>query len=58
MAIKDFRINDNRVYFSLRQGDIVCSTFETKGWRLVYEEDKPRKFGFVPGDYLQIIKHS
>lgn len=54
MAVKDFRIN-NRVYFSLRQGDIVCAVHEENGWRLVYEEDKPRKFGFAPGNYLQLI---
>jgi hypothetical protein len=56
MAVKDFRIND-KCYFKMRQGDIVCSVHEESGWKLVYEEDKPKRFGFVPADYLQSIKY-
>ena len=54
MVVKDFRIN-NKCYFPIRQGDIVCSVHEEKGWNLVYEEERPHKFGFVPNNYLQII---
>ena len=57
MANKDFRIYNNKCYFPLRQGDIVCSVYEEGGWLLVYEEDKPKKFGFAPGNYLQVIKY-
>lgn len=54
IAVKDFRPKD-RNYFPMRQGDIVCSVYERKGWYLVYYEDNPKKFGFAPGNYLNII---
>lgn len=54
IAVKDFRPKD-RNYFPMRQGDIVCSVYEKKGWNLVYYEDNPKKFGFAPGNYLNII---
>ena len=56
MAVKDFRIND-KCYFKMRQGDIVCSVHTEGGWKLVYEEEKPKRFGFVPVSYLQSIKY-
>lgn len=54
IAMKDFRPKD-RNYFPMRQGDILCSVYELKGWRLVYVEENPKKFGFVPDNYLNVI---
>ena len=54
IAVKDFRPK-NRNYFPMRQGDIVCSVYEKKGWFLVYYEDNPKKYGFAPENYLSII---
>ena len=54
IAIKNFRIA-NKNYFPLTQGDIVCSVYETKGWKLVYNEGNPQKFGFCPAKFLNII---
>ena len=55
IALKDFRPKNNRNYFAIRQGDIVCSVYEQKGWYLVYHEDNPKKFGFAPKNYLNMI---
>lgn len=54
IAMKDFRPKD-RNYFPMRQGDILCSVQEIKGWSLVYVEENPKKFGFVPSNYLNVI---
>lgn len=54
IAIKDFRHSDKN-YFTLKQGDLVCSVLTLKGWYLVYQEDNPKKFGFCPGNYLNLI---
>jgi len=54
IAIKDFRaVNKN--YFTVRQGDLICSVFKKKGWHLVYNENNPKKFGFAPGTHLNLI---
>ena len=55
IAIKDFRLNDKN-YYNLRQGDVVCCVTSTKGWYLVYSEENPKKYGFCPGNYLNIIQ--
>lgn len=54
LAVRDFRGSDKN-YFSLRAGDVVCSVVSLKGWCLVYEENNPKKFGFTPGNYLNLI---
>lgn len=55
IALKDFRLPDKN-YFPLRQGDVVCSVAALGGWYFVYKEENPKKFGFVPGNYLNIIR--
>lgn len=55
IALKDFRLPDKN-YFPLRQGDVVCSVAASGGWYFVYKEENPKKFGFVPGNYLNIIR--
>lgn len=54
IAIKDFRVSDKN-YFPLRQGDVVCCVSTEKGWYFVYKEENPKKFGFCPGNYLNLI---
>jgi len=54
IAVKDFRAPDKN-YFALRQGDVVCCVTTVKGWYFVYREENPKKFGFCPGNYLNII---
>lgn len=55
IALKDFRLPDKN-FFPLRQGDVVCSVATVQGWYFVYREENPKKFGFVPGNYLNIIR--
>ena len=57
ITIKDFRMINNKIYFPIRQGDILCSVYEKDGWNLVYDECNPKKFGFVPSNYIQLIKY-
>ena len=40
---------------AVRQGEVVCSVYENKGWVFVYKDDEPKKFGFVPLNYLNDI---
>jgi hypothetical protein len=54
IALKDFRALDKN-YYSLRQGDVLCCVATVKGWYFVYREENPKKFGFCPGNYLNII---
>jgi hypothetical protein len=54
IGIKDFRVNDKN-YYPLRQGDLVCCVITLKGWYLVYQENNPQKYGFCPGNYLNLI---
>ena len=54
MSIVDFRGKDKN-YLCVRQGDIVCQVIDVGGWFMVYFEDNPKKFGFVPGTGLTLI---
>lgn len=54
IAVKDFRSKDKN-FFPVRQGDVICCVTTVKGWYFVYKEDNPKKFGFCPGNYLNII---
>lgn len=54
IAKKDFRIN-NKCYFSIRQGDVLCGIYNEDEWTLVYNEENHEKFGFVPTNYLTSI---
>lgn len=54
IAVKDFKLQD-RNFFALKQGDVVCSVAKVKEWLFVYKENKPQKFGFCPQSCLNLI---
>ena len=54
IVVQDYRVKDKN-YISLRQGDIVCAVHEIAGWSFVYFEENPRKYGFFPTDFLNLI---
>lgn len=43
-------------YLSVREGDVICTVLDKKGWALGYVEGNAQKYGFIPKNHLRQIR--